>query len=113
MLDHEDLISLAKAAAWISDRTGDPPLHVSTLHRWAIRGCRGVKLETVAAGHARYTSIPAIQRFFNAKPVGPAPATAVVIQPSARGVAVTLDTSTDELRGRIFREHRKPTGGAA
>jgi hypothetical protein len=40
--------------------------HISTLHRWRLRGCRGVRLETCLVGGRRYTSEEAIARFIAA-----------------------------------------------
>ena len=38
-------------------------VHVSTLHRWRLRGVRGVKLETAMLGGGRVTSLEALERF--------------------------------------------------
>jgi hypothetical protein len=38
--------------------------HISTLHRWRLKGCRGRRLETGLFGGRRFTSLEAIQRFF-------------------------------------------------
>jgi hypothetical protein len=38
--------------------------HISTIHRWRLRGIRGVKLDSVLVGGVRYTSDEALQRFF-------------------------------------------------
>lgn len=43
--------------------------HISTWHRWRLRGVRGVKLETVLIGGRRYTSREALQRFIAATTV--------------------------------------------
>jgi hypothetical protein len=40
--------------------------HVSTCWRWARRGVRGHKLETIVIGGRRYTSREALERFFTA-----------------------------------------------
>lgn len=45
-----------------------PPLlqkrvHMSTAWRWANRGVKGVKLETVSIGGKRLTSVQAVTRF--------------------------------------------------
>ena len=37
--------------------------HISTVVRWAQRGCRGIRLETALIGGIRYTSREAVQRF--------------------------------------------------
>ena len=57
-LQEETLLTLAQAAL----RTPGAP-HVSTLHRWRLRGVRGVKLETVLIGGRRFTSEEALRRF--------------------------------------------------
>ena len=44
-------------------RRGKRP-HVATLYRWAQRGLRGVRLETIRVGGTLCTSVEAIQRFF-------------------------------------------------
>jgi hypothetical protein len=38
-------------------------VHLSTLHRWRLRGVRGIKLETALLGGARVTSLEALERF--------------------------------------------------
>src|SRR5262245_44002875 len=46
-------------------RRGRRP-HVSTLYRWAMRGLRGVRLETICVGGTLCTSREAVLRFFEA-----------------------------------------------
>lgn len=58
-IESEDLLSLPQAAAEIKPRRK----HVSTLHRWRLKGVRGIKLETVMVGGHRCTSAQAIDRF--------------------------------------------------
>ena len=55
----ESLIPFQKASEHVA---GKP--HISTLHRWRLRGVRGVKLETVLIGGRRFTSDEALSRFF-------------------------------------------------
>ncbi len=38
-------------------------LHVATIHRWRLRGVRGVRLETYCLGGLRFTTLPALERF--------------------------------------------------
>jgi hypothetical protein len=63
MIDHtaETLLTFAEAAAVLPDRP-----HVSTIHRWRLRGIGGVKLDTIRIGGRRYTSHEALERFINA-----------------------------------------------
>lgn len=39
--------------------------NISTIHRWRLRGVRGIKLESIMIGGVRYTSDEALQRFFD------------------------------------------------
>ncbi len=43
------------------------PTCIATLHRWRLRGVRGVVLETILVGGLRYTSREAIGRFIAAQ----------------------------------------------
>ena len=54
----ETLIPLTEAA-----RSLPVPCHVSTLHRWHLRGVRGIKLETTVVGGRRFTTVEALKRF--------------------------------------------------
>lgn len=59
-LETEPLLTLAQAARSLP---GGGSVNISTIHRWRLRGSRGVKLETVLRGGVRYTSAEAIRRF--------------------------------------------------
>lgn len=63
----ENLLTLQNAAAskLLPKRRGDSRPHVTTLYRWAQRGIRGVRLETLKVGGTLCTSTEALQRFFN------------------------------------------------
>jgi hypothetical protein len=56
----EKLRTFSEAAASLPKKPA-----VSTIHRWRLRGCRGVKLESTHIGGVRYTSDEALQRFFD------------------------------------------------
>lgn len=58
----EKLLKLSAAAREVPGRSGRG-LHVSTVWRWALRGVRGIRLETVLIGGIRYTSREALERF--------------------------------------------------
>ena len=62
---------------------GSKKIHISTVHRWASRGLRGVRLETICCGGVRCTSAQALQRFFE-RLSDPDAATISVITPSQR-----------------------------
>jgi hypothetical protein len=63
-LAHETIVSLADAPAHLPDRRGGKRPHVSCMYRWAQRGLRGVRLETLQCGGTKVTSLEALQRFF-------------------------------------------------
>jgi hypothetical protein len=58
----EHLITLSEAARTLPGGG----IHVSTIHRWRLKDCRGVRLETILRGGIRYTSTEALERFFKA-----------------------------------------------
>ena len=76
MIDHEveDLIPFETCGQLIPGRPSR-----CTLFRWAFKGVRGVKLETLVCGHKRFVSKEAIARFVAAQntPETPAPAISV------------------------------------
>jgi hypothetical protein len=49
----------------IPQRRNGSRLNISTLYRWVHRGLKGIKLESVAVGGQRCTSLEALDRFFN------------------------------------------------
>lgn len=61
-LKAETAKTLARAARTVPGG----PVHVSTIHRWRIKGVRGVRLETFLRGGIRYTTDEAMERFFAA-----------------------------------------------
>lgn len=61
-LQHEHLVSLKDATKHLPKRNGKRT-HYSTLFRWATKGTRGRKLESVLIGGVRYTSLEALDRF--------------------------------------------------
>lgn len=61
----EQVITLADAARLLPRRRAGRKPHVSTIHRWASRGLKGILLETLAVGGTTCTSVEALQRFFD------------------------------------------------
>lgn len=61
----EKTIPFTEAARQLSRLLGGKKTHVSTIHRWATSGCKGIILEWIQIGGTRCTSIEALQRFFN------------------------------------------------
>ena len=64
-ISSETVLPLREAAKLLPRRRQGRPVHASTLHRWASRGIKGVRLETIRIGGVRCTSPPALQRFFD------------------------------------------------
>lgn len=62
----EQVVSLRDACDLLPRRRAGKKPAIETLYRWSLRGCRGVKLETVQVGGTRCTSREALQRFFDA-----------------------------------------------
>jgi hypothetical protein len=60
-LEPANLFSLAEAASLLPGK-----LHVSTLHRWRLRGVRGIKLKTVMIGGRRFVAKSALEEFIAA-----------------------------------------------
>lgn len=57
------MIRLSAAASVVEQITGERP-HVATMHRWASRGLRGVKLRCAYAGGHRRTTEQWVKEFF-------------------------------------------------
>jgi hypothetical protein len=64
-LAHDRPMSLPDAAAYLGRITGQKP-HVSTLWRWCLKGCKGVKLESICLGGKRLVTAAAIDQFIDA-----------------------------------------------
>lgn len=62
---HEDVFPLTDAYKRAEPLIGKR-LAQSTFYRWSGKGVKGVRLETRMLGGTRYTSLEAIQRFFDA-----------------------------------------------
>lgn len=62
-INSESLIPLSEVPQHLPRRPGGKKIHVSTVFRWALRGCNGTRLETCQVGSLRYTSVEALGRF--------------------------------------------------
>lgn len=60
-IQSENLLNFSQAAKILPGRP-----HISTIHRWRLRGVGGVKLESCLVGGRRFTSREALQRFASA-----------------------------------------------
>ena len=59
---HDRLMSLPEATTYLRGLTGKKP-HISTIWRWCLKGCKGVRLESICVGGRRMVSAAAIDRF--------------------------------------------------
>jgi hypothetical protein len=61
----EELLSARQVTELIPPRRLGRKMHLSTVHRWWTSGCGGVRLESIRIGGQRFTSLQALQRFFD------------------------------------------------
>jgi hypothetical protein len=59
----EAVVTLTEATHHLPRRRKGKRPAVSTMFRWAQRGVRGVRLETIQVGGTKCTSLEALQRF--------------------------------------------------
>jgi hypothetical protein len=99
-------MSLPTAADYIGKLTGQPKPNVSTLWRWCLKGCKGVKLESVCIGSKRYVTASAIERFIAARsePGASMPPTTVNID---RHSPPRVQAQTDRRREEIEAARRR------
>lgn len=71
-------MSLPSAARYLGSVTGQTP-HVSTLWRWCLRGCKGVKLESICIGGKRFVTRAAIERFIENSTASQTPSATTVV----------------------------------
>lgn len=107
-------MSLPAAADYIGKLTGQPKPNVSTMWRWCLKGCKGVKLESVCIGSKRYVTASAIERFIAARsePSAPVPPTTVSID---RHSPPRVQAQADRRREEIEAARRRLdelTGGS-
>ncbi len=62
-INHDQLVELRSVPKLLEKQIGKR-LNLSTLYRWQSRGIAGIKLETVAIGGARFTTLEALNVFF-------------------------------------------------
>ena len=100
----EHLLPIPKAG---KEMPGEP--HRSTVWRFALRGVRGVRLETVVCGGRRFTSREAIRRFIAATTAaanGEPPAR----QPTKKRLQDKADAKSILRRAGIVRDDASRTG---
>lgn len=62
----ERLLTMGEAARMLPRFRQGKRVDITTIFRWALRGVKGVKLETIQIGGRKCTSAEALQRFFEA-----------------------------------------------
>lgn len=60
----EPVMTFTEAAGWCERRFGRRP-NVATIWRWAVKGVRGVRLQTISLGRYRYTTAGALETFID------------------------------------------------
>jgi hypothetical protein len=60
------LLKLSRIAKLLPRTRQDRPVSPSTLHRWRLHGCRGVRLSCVKTPAGWCTSLAEVRRFFDA-----------------------------------------------
>jgi hypothetical protein len=93
----EFTIPLRQAAKLLPCRRQGKPAHVATLYRWAHRGLRGVRLETVQIGGTLCTSREALQRFFERLDRRPDPVSIATTPASRRRAAERAERELQRL----------------
>jgi len=124
-LAHDRPMSLPDAAAYLGRITGQKP-HVSTIWRWCLKGCKGVRLESVCIGGKRFVTAAAIDDFIDAstrrRPDGQLPPPAAPPRPPAhvmrhnerrRAEIEAARRRVDELTGVTRRPRPAQPGSAA
>jgi Protein of unknown function (DUF1580) len=84
----EQPIPLSLAARETPNRRGSRGINTATIWRWAMRGCRGVRLQTAMIGGIRMTSRESMQRFFQRLTAATDATAPVVRTPKQRETAI-------------------------
>jgi hypothetical protein len=106
-------LSLFDAADYLGKLTGRKP-HVSTLWRWCMKGCKGVRLESICIGGKRFVTATAIEQFIDAstaaqsaKAAQPAAATSEPPPSPATGLLAHVMRHNDRRRSEIEKARRR------
>jgi hypothetical protein len=110
-LREDQPLSLPDAAEFLGKLTGQKP-HSSTLWRWCLKGCKGVRLESILIGGKRFVTAASLDRFVEnlttARDGQAEQPTAPVIQPvPARAMLAHVMRHNDRRRGEIEAARRR------
>lgn len=81
-------------------KTGRRP-HLSTCLRWATRGSRGIRLETVILGGRRLASLEAVQRYIDATTAARERRSPMADVSTPRQQTAAAERAAKELAGRL------------
>jgi len=93
-ITREELLSLTEIAQRLPARRAGKRTHVSCIWRWVTSGLRGIQLEAIRVGGVTCSSMPAVQRFFDA----------LTKQRIVRGAPRTTTAAELARRQRVSRE---------
>ncbi|MGC3967715.1 MAG: DUF1580 domain-containing protein [Pirellulales bacterium] len=65
-VNNEHLVPLAEVPLLLPASRSGRPVHLSAIYRWAMKGLKGIRLETLQCAGRRVTSREALSRFFAA-----------------------------------------------
>ena len=99
------------AVVKLIDRMGGQRPHVSTIIRWCLRGCKGIRLESVCIGRTRYVRRSALEQFIGRLTDGETQTTTVT--PSQPAAQATHHGCSSNPRQQAFRERRAQEIAAA
>jgi hypothetical protein len=112
-LREDQPLSLPDAADYLGKLTGRKP-HVSTLWRWCLRGCKGVRLDSLCIGGKRFVTATAIERFIEAStasraapPEQPCDAATTAPPPPGKGMLSHVMRHNDRRRQKIEAARRR------
>lgn len=96
-LQAEHVVNLSDATRHLPKRPGGKKPHVATLYRWATRGLRGIRLETIRVGGTLCTSLEALQRFCERLSDGTSPPIARVTSAARRRAVERAELMLDRI----------------
>lgn len=110
-LREDQPLSLPDAADFLGKLTGRKP-HVSTLWRWCLKGCKGVRLKSICIGGKRFVTMTAIEQFIEGSTtmgVGQAeqPVTPAAPTSPAKGMLAHVMRHNDRRRQEIEAARRR------
>lgn len=96
---HEKLVPLRDVPSlpFIPSRRQGKKLNKTTLYRWATKGSKGRRLETVLVGAERCTTVEALKKFFAAGTEDVACPARTEVQTDATAKRLTIEKELDKL----------------